>query len=94
MTTQKEQHGSRTQRPAPDRLTRIARILVPFYIGALVLSAPFVLGLFGYGLAHASEGAIVGLLVLLAVGFAIAAIPPLVLLLPANSPAIKALLQC
>ena len=73
------------------RVTRIARIVVPFYIGALVISAPFVLGIFAYGLAHAGAGAATGLIAAIVVALLIAAVPPLALLLPSNHPSIVVL---
>lgn len=53
---------------------------MPFYLGALVIAAPFVLGLFGYGLAHASENALGQLMLMLAVVFIVLFVPPLALL--------------
>ncbi|HVF16969.1 MAG TPA: hypothetical protein VNA21_08660, partial [Steroidobacteraceae bacterium] len=74
-----------SSRTVLQRSSSILRKLLPFYIAALVLSAPFVLGLFAYGLAHASDGAITRLLGLLAALIVLAAVPPLALLWRRNS---------
>jgi hypothetical protein len=93
-------HGVTTKEPAPgtgeknphvDRFTRIARWVLLIYLVALVISAPFVLGLFAYGLAHAGDGAIVGLLALLGGAFVLFAAPPFMLLVNSTHPAVVTL---
>jgi hypothetical protein len=86
-----ENSDAASNRNLLERSSRILRRLLPFYIAALVLSAPLVLGLFAYGLAHAGDGAITQLIGLLAVLFLVAAVPPLALLWKGNGRAMVVL---
>jgi hypothetical protein len=86
MNEQKESSQPFAELSISDRVTRIARILTPFYIAGLVISAPFLLGLFAYGLAHAADGPIVGLLAAIAGVFLVEAVPPLILLVKGGGP--------
>lgn len=67
------------------------RGILPIYLVALVISAPFVLGLFAYGLAHAGEGAIAELVSLLGLAFVLLAAPPFLLLVKSTHPAVLVL---
>lgn len=86
----KKNAGSSLSR-RPSLAPTVLRVVLAIYLVALVLSMPLILGLFGYGLAHAGPGAITGLLLYLAGIFLVAALPPLLLLLPAGNPALLVL---